>query len=146
MVLRQGVRVITSLEKWRWNHSYHIERAVVPQVVYMCSDSIIVDMPTNQWSDVILALKNENTSEIEAITIYANELSRILIEPSIEHNDGQIMKQLKNGTIIEFHGLIITPITSSMDNQMIHGYGSNYHPRMSPISIGHRGCGMNTVF
>ena len=137
--------MIISLEKWRQNHSYHIERAITPQIVFICPDSVIFDMPTNQWSDVMLVLKNENTTEIEVVTIYANELSRILTEPSLEHSDGQIVKQLKNDTVIEFHGLIITPIAFSVDNQMIHGYGSVYHPRMSPISIGHRGCGMNTV-
>ena len=145
MILRQGIRVILSLEKWRWNHSYLIKQAVVPQIVSLCSGSVVLDMPTNQWSDVTLALQNENTGEIEMITIFAKELQRILTEPSINHNDGQIVKQLKNGTVIEFYGLIVTPIASNMDNQIVHGYGLHYHPSLRPISIGHRGCGMNTV-
>lgn len=145
MILRNGIRVILSLEKWRWNHPYIIERVLVPHLVSVSSTSVVYDVPNSQWSDVNMELRNEDTKEIEMIKISQEELNHILAEPSIEHNDGQICKQLKNGDVIEFHGLLTTSVSSSLDDQIINGYDLTYHPRTGPIWIGHRGCGMNTV-
>ena len=80
----------------------------------------------------------------ETITITAAELSHCLNTLSIEHADGRIVKSLRDGPL-ELHVLLIRALSSSLDHQLLRGAALSYRPRVSPLQIGHRGCGMNIV-
>ena len=87
--------------------------------------------------------------EREVVTVTAEKLERILVQPSLVHQDGHLIIQRANGKIVELHITIITAMSTtsppSLHHQLLYGYSQTYKPYSLGMHIGHRGCGMNTV-
>ena len=80
----------------------------------------------------------------ETITLTAAELSHCLNTLSLDHADGRVVKSLHDGPL-ELHLLLSRALSPSLDHQLLRGAALSYRPRVSPLLIGHRGCGMNIV-
>lgn len=80
----------------------------------------------------------------ETITLTAAELSHCLNTLSLDHADGRVVKSLHDGPL-ELHLLLSRALSPSLDHQLLRGAALSYRPRVSPLQIGHRGCGMNIV-
>ena len=93
--------------------------------------------------------ENAFSKDREVVTITVDELEKIFTQPSWVHQDGYLKIQRANGQFVEFQITIVAamPTTnrSSIHHQLLHGYSQVYKPRVRGMSIGHRGCGVNTV-
>ena len=145
-VLRDSIHVIISLERWRHQRSLRFVKATIDAsaafVVSVEDDFVVCDFIDSQMHEVSLQT-NEGT-----IMLSENELNTIFMEISEKHNDGNISKTLPNARSVDVHVLIISSLnylrTSTLNHQVLRSTAHTYSPKITPLWLGHRGCGMNS--
>ena len=147
-VLRDSIHVIFSLEHWRHQRSLHfVEAAIDASAAFVVSvekDFVVCDFIDSQMHEVSLQT-NEGT-----IVLTEDELNTIFTQISEKHNDGTVVKTLPNSRPVELHVLILSSLSDSrtltLNHQVLRGFSHTYSPRAAPLWLGHRGCGMNSVW
>ena len=112
-------------------------------ILYQCSDE--------QFCDISISIEDCTTKKQHSFVLREDEIAAVATELSIVHNDGIVLKQV-DGLEIELKLVVVQSLSrESIDAQVLSGYSQLYDLHglhglhKSPLLIGHRGCGVNSV-
>ncbi|KAK8826000.1 hypothetical protein WA556_003731, partial [Blastocystis sp. ATCC 50177/Nand II] len=139
-VLEEETEVLIACDHWRWNREVALvgargEQARSVRVTPNCVMCVFAEGAIGA-----VTVEVEVVGAKEEVVFAREEIEAVANTLSLCHGDGCVRKRIHDRDVA-FHLTVVTPTTAPHLRPAL----CRYTPAHTPMCIGHRGCGMNTI-